>query len=129
MNKRNHILLLAMVAMLVVAGCGGKRLPEGVLDHDKMVDFLTDAYLLESYYAVETNYNFDSISPDFVRAYDDILERHGITSDEVETSLDYYSHNPELYNAISREVEARIDEKTTESKSSDPVAIELAPAE
>lgn len=129
MNNKTLFLPLAIVALLFAVACGGKRLPDGVLDHDQMVDFLTDAYLLEGYYAVETNYNFDTVSPDFARAYDDILERHGITREQVDASLEYYSRNPEPYNAISKEVEARIDKKTTESKSSDAVVIEHATIE
>ena len=128
MDKKILPLSLALVLTFAV-GCGGKKLPEGVLGHDQMVDFLTDAYLLEGYYAVETNYTFDTIAPEFARAYDDLLEYHGISRDEVEASLDYYSRHPEPYNAICKEVEARIDEKTTESKSSNPVVIELAPTE
>ena len=112
-----------------MAACGGKRLPDGVLDHDQMVDFLTDAYMLEGYYAVETNYGFDSISPEMARAYDDILDRHGITRQQVETSLDYYAHNLVPYNKINKEVEARIDAKNTGQTPVQPVAIELAPTE
>lgn len=129
MKQKILCLSLAAAVLLLALGCRGDRLPEGVLGHDQMVDFLTDAYLVEGYFAVETNYTFDSITPEMVHAYDDVLTRHGITREQVEASFEYYARHPEPYNAISKEVEARINEKATSPESSKHVAVELAPEE
>ncbi len=125
MKKYILVLSFALAALLSV-GCGGNRLPDGVLGHDQMVAFLADAYMVEGYYAVETNYTFDSITPEMVRAYDDILEHHGITREQFDASLEYYSHHPELYNAINKEVEAIVNEKATSSDSAEPVAVKVS---
>lgn len=122
-----HILTL-LAAVLLMVSCGGKKLPEGVLAHDSMVPLLVDVYLLEAYYAVETNYNYDSLSPEMMRAYDDVLARHGVTLDDFETSLAYYSEHPELYSAINREVAARLEtkaEKNAEETKVKPVKLDL----
>ena len=44
-----------------------------------VVDFLTEACLIEGYCAIETRYNFDSLTPEMVYAYDEILAEQGIT--------------------------------------------------
>lgn len=125
--------LLSLAALLLLAACGSKKLPEGVIDRDRMVPLLVDVYLTEAYYGVETSYsyNYDSLSPEMVRAYEDLLAKHGITADELETSLDYYAHHPEQYNAIHHEVRALLseDEEITDSVVTKPVKIELISVE
>lgn len=80
-----------------------------MLDKDQMVAFLTEAYKLEAYFAVETRYNYDSVSADMLAAYDKILADGGITKEQVETSITYYAQHPERYEAIQREVLVTLD--------------------
>lgn len=96
--------------MLLVA-CGGKSLPDGVIDHERMVPLLVDIYIAEAYFGVETSYQYDSLTPEMLRAYDDLLARHGVTGEELDASVDYYSQHPEEYNAIHHEVRALIEEE------------------
>lgn len=99
-------------AALLLAGCHrGGGLPQGVMDEGKMVDFLTDAYLLEGFYAIETQFRYDAVSPEVLHRYDSILTVHGITRDEVERSLAYYSQQLLLYEAIHDSVVVRLEEQ------------------
>lgn len=119
---------MLLSALLLTVGCKDKRLPEDVLDHDQMVSFLYEAYLVEGYFAVETNYVFDTISPELARAYDDIFTRQNITREQVETSIAYYSSDLSAYNAINRDVMAKLEKvKTTDSAATKSVAIEVVP--
>ncbi len=110
MSKR---LFFVPALLLLLAACGGERLPDGVIGRDSMVPLLVDIYIVEAYYGVETSYSYDydSLSPEMVRAYDALLAKHGITAAELETSLDYYAHHPEQYNAIHHEVRALLEEE------------------
>lgn len=128
--RNRYLAILAVLSLLpTVLGCGGKRLPNGVLDHGQMVDFLTDAYYLEALFAVETNFTFDTVSPEMVRAYADIMERHGVTREQVEASIEYYAVHPALYSKINEEVEARINAKATGESADKPVGVDVMPVE
>lgn len=116
---------IAILSLVLLAACGGRRMPEGVVGHDRMVPLLVDIYLIEAYYALETNYNYDSLSPEMLRAYDDVLARHGVTAGELEASLAYYSEHPEQYNAIHREVAARLEQENTGAAEATPVKVNV----
>ena len=103
-------LLLPLVAALTLAACSHNTLPEGVLDAGQMADFLSEAYQLEAYNTVMYRGNTDDPAPEVRAAYDDILRRQGISRDEVEKSLEYYSRHPLEYKEILDEVNSRIAE-------------------
>lgn len=97
------------MAMALLASCRRGERPADVLDAPQMVDFLADAYLLEGFYAVETQYRYDALSAEVLRAYDDILAKHGVSREQVEHSFAYYSEHPELYAPIQDSVLARLE--------------------
>ena len=105
-------LLLPLVCLLLLAAtsCRQQQHPADVLDAHTMADFLTDLYLVEGYYAVESQYRFDAASPEILGACNDVLEKHHVTRERVEKSFDYYSQHPEEYEKIQREVAARIEQ-------------------
>lgn len=96
-------------AILLMAACSSNSRPEGILDQQQMTDFLREAYLLEGYCAIETRYIFDSLTPEMIYAYDDILAEQGITREQVEASLAYYANHPEEYTAIHEAVAAELE--------------------
>ena len=104
--------VVAVVAAILVAACGGEKAPADLIPADRMVEFLTDAYLLEGFYAVESEYRYDALTPDVVRAYDDILMRHGLNRKQVERSFEYYSAHPDLYQPIHDSVLVRLDARS-----------------
>lgn len=99
-----HPLPLCLAALLLLSACRHNERPTDVLDAPQMVAFLSDAYLLEGFYAVETQYRYDAMSPEVLRAYDDILKAHHISREQVEHSFDYYASHPELYRPIQDSV-------------------------
>ena len=117
--------LIAFAALSLIA-CRRGELPADVLPADKMVDFLSEAYLLEGFYAVETEYRYDAMTPEVASVYDDILVRHGITKEAVERSFHYYSEHPEQYLPIHDSVIARLESgMTEEDKNSSPEDLHL----
>lgn len=107
----NKLSLPILVAATLLAACHNDRQPDGILDHQQMVDFLTDAYIIEGYCAIETRYNFDSLTPEMLYAYDDILAEQGITREQVEASLVYYANHPDKYLSIHEDVAAALNEE------------------
>lgn len=128
-----HILTtIPFVALLLFGACRHNERPADVLDAPQMVAVLTDAYLLEGFYAVETQYRYDVMSPEVLRAYDDILAAHHTSREQMEHSFDYYAAHPELYQSIQdsvlaileRQQEADTLDKATQTKPS-PIYLQL----
>lgn len=105
------IVLLLLPLLLTVAACRHEGRPADVMTHEQMVSFLTDAYLLEGFYAVETQYRYDALTPEVLHSYDSILQVHALTRDDVERSLDYYTRHLDEYQAIHEEVVARLEQQ------------------
>ena len=95
----------------MLCACSHKQLPEGVLEADRMVEFLTDAYMLESYNSIESKSDNDTLNLAVRSAYDDMLRRHNLTQKEVETSMAYYGNHPDQYRPILDEVAKRLNEE------------------
>ena len=100
---------LPLITLLLLAGCRQEGLPEGVASEERMVDFLTEAYQLEGYYAVETRYRYDVLPESVAQRYDSLLDAQGLTREEAERSLDYYSQHLDAYQRIHDSVVARLE--------------------
>lgn len=83
------------VGGLLFGACRHQELPDGVIDGERMAAFLTEAYMLEASYAIGSQYNYDSINPDALLAYDTVLRRLDLDRETVEKSLDYYTKHPD----------------------------------
>ena len=105
--------LLLLLSLFVA--CRHDSLPEGVLDAATMTDFLTDAYLVEGAYAVETRYRYDSLPDHVLRDYDSLLAVYGVTREQVERSFDYYLQHMETYQTIQDSIVARFEARQAES--------------
>lgn len=99
MMKRTHTAALAAVLgmTLLLGACHDDRLPQGIMDTAAMTAFLTDAYQLEGIYAITSGHQYDTVSPEALRAYDDLLRKHGVSRVQVDSSLAYYATRPDVY--------------------------------
>lgn len=105
-------LTATLAALLLFGACRHDERPADVLDAPRMVAFLSDAYLLEGFYAVESQYRYDAMTPEVLRAYDDILKAHHTSREQVEHSFDYYASHPDLYRTIQDSVLAILDRQS-----------------
>jgi hypothetical protein len=104
------LLLLTAVAILALTGCRHTDArPADVLDEEQMTAFLADAYLLEGFYAIETQYRYDAVSTEMLQRYDSLLAVYGFTREQLEHSFDYYSQHLDAYAAIHDSVVARLE--------------------
>lgn len=109
---KNIALLLLTLAALI--SCKSDRLPDGILNEEQMVAFLTDAHLLESYYSITTNFHYEERADEIAASYDELFEKHHTTRAIVDSSRSYYLHHPDLYNDIYEQVLDNIVEKANE---------------
>lgn len=96
--------LLLPVLLLVMASCHSNPQPADVLDPQTMASLLSEAYMLEGFYAIETEYRYDTMLPEVLAAYDDILARHHTSRQAVERSFTYYAAHPLQYKTIQDSV-------------------------
>lgn len=103
-------ILFIIVAVTVLAACS--RTPGYVIPEERMASLMADIYLGDA--VVENDgksFNTDSLRKVLMQS---IYAKHGVTREEVDTSLYWYGHNIQAYMEMSKRTEemlqARIDE-------------------
>lgn len=101
-------IVLLFVTSIVFASCGTK--PRSVLSEGKMVEVFQDLYIVD---AMMKNRR-DEFKSD---AYKDalingVLQKHGITQAQLDSSLVWYSDNITLYSVIQDTVAARLQKRS-----------------
>lgn len=124
--KYRIVLLFVAVAMFFCSCHHDEKLPEGIMDTSEMIDFMTDVYILEGYFAIENNHNYDTVSPEALRAYDEMLRKHGVNREQADSSLGYYAERPELFAEINDAALRRLEKETKSiSVPERPVGVEI----
>ena len=100
--------VLLVLSTLFVA-CRHDEIPADVMDAPTMTAFLKEAYLLEGFYAIETEFRYDSLNAEMIASYDSLLDRYGLTREDFERSIDYYTRHPRAYQVIHERVVAGLD--------------------
>ena len=85
-----YSVLLLLVAMLNTA-CD---VPYGVLNQDDMAAVLTDIHLTEALVGQQYSYNDYGTKR---ACFESVFQKHGITRDEFNESLDWYAHHPKAF--------------------------------
>lgn len=111
MKKTNILSLLSIVCIFsfFLTSCHRVSIPSDVMEEEKMAEFLQRAYLLEGFYAVETQFRYDTLQPEMIASFDSLFSEFGITRDEFEQSVDWYSQHSEVYSRVHDTVIARLD--------------------
>lgn len=112
LKSRNRIGWVAGVLLMVIlmAGCR----PKGVLSSRQMRNVLYDLHRTEAILQY-AGYNYghnEAVS----KYYYEVLERHGVTQAQFDSSLVWYTDHPELFNKLYPKVIARFDEEIEAQK-------------
>lgn len=97
-----------LLSSILLTGCDDS-VPDGVMNEAELTSFLKEAYILEGFYAVETNFRYDSLTPQMVASYDSLLKEHKLTREDFETSISWYTHHPERYERVHKQVIDELD--------------------
>lgn len=92
-SRLNILIVLTFAAVMTICSC--RRTPSGVLSRNEMAEVLADIYIGES--VVESDYmafQSDSARKALKQA---ILERHGVTQQQLDTSFVWYGHHLDRY--------------------------------
>lgn len=93
--RKNKVLLIAlMVCTLVLSGCR----PKGILHSREMRSVITDLHKVDALLEVTNVSRYNSE----VRSiyYAQVLEKHGITQAQFDSSLVWYTAHPQLFDKI-----------------------------
>lgn len=93
-----------ILLLLLLSGCTLR--PLGVLSQDEMVDVLLDVHIVES--AIKT---LDSNSKRVEKQeyYNEMFAKHGITKEQFDNSLEWYSHHPKRLVEVYDEVKIKAE--------------------
>ena len=98
----NRKWLVIVCVLLAVVGCR----PRGVLSNKEMRDVLYDLHRLDG--ALQTvGYNYGH-TQEVAAYYKSVLDEHGITQAEFDSSLVWFTDNPQIFNKIYPKVIARL---------------------
>ena len=101
------ILMLSVVPCFT--SCKSEPQPEPpVLEEARFVDLLTDAYLLEGFYAFQSNYHFDTLKPEMIASYDSLLAQHGISQAIFDSTVLWYTRHPDIFARVQDSVMQRL---------------------
>lgn len=112
MRKLFSILLFGL--FLSVVSCG--RQPSGVIGNDEMVDLLVDVYTSEA--LTQDNVGMFDTGEKKEALYNSVLNKHGVTRQQFDTSLYWYGQNAEIFNKINEKVTERLKDKRIEIEAS-----------
>lgn len=101
----NRWLLSCLAAALLLCGCLARR-PEGVMSPRKMENFLYDYHLAQSV-AVSLPYN-ERYKRELYYNY--VFEKHGLSRDDFNKSVVWYTRHPDELNKIYTRLYNRIDD-------------------
>lgn len=99
MNKKRKLIYVSLLASfaLLSSGCSNKE--EQVLSRDKMVAIVYDIQLAESMFQIKYNDFVTREKKDAI--INGILEKHGVTQAQLDSSLVWYSDNAEVYTRVN----------------------------
>ncbi len=106
-NRLRTSLLAAIMGLLCLSACNVRR-PEMVISNNKM------AYVLYDYHMTKAMIKNRTVpSDDEKQAYMDfVFKKHGITEEVFDSSLSWYSHNPDQMTSVYDQVFARMNRES-----------------
>lgn len=103
MTTVRKIAILAVATAFVFGAC--RKRPKDVLAENDMVDLLVDLQLADAYYSTTSS------SPDRVDRkilVESVLEKHGVSREQLDSTISYYGRNMDEYSALYDKVETRL---------------------
>lgn len=94
--KRN---LLVVCLCIYLLGCGSNKVPEGVLNEDKMVEMLVDIHMLEGMVS-SFPIHFDSSRILYPLMERDLFEKHQVPDSVFKRSLEFYMEDIRMMDRI-----------------------------
>ena len=110
-----HSYIIILTVLLSSCGMFEKEQDDNIIPKDKMVEIIVDAQFVESALKVHKRKREDMVAYTD-HYYNYIFEKHNITKEEFEESLEYYSENIAELDRIYADVINILSRKLSETK-------------
>lgn len=101
------------IALLMVACAGEKKVPEGMIPENEMVNILLDIHLMESQIEARRYLSRDSMQVAYMKEQASLFKKHKIDSAQYYKSYDYYftemSHMKDIYTKVAERMKVLSD--------------------
>ena len=101
---RRSVLFLVLFVGLLLSACNTR--PENILSEKKMENILVDLFLFEGTAQLKNMPVGDTLKTKY---YNQILQKHGLTQQQYDSSLMWYVKNSEEYMRLQNKVMARLE--------------------
>jgi hypothetical protein len=119
---KKTLLYPILLTFLVAAncGCGSSKSRMGILSEKKMSELLIDTHLADAILFVDKS-RADEKRDKGLFYYPSVLEKHGVTKAQMDSSVAYYMRNPAAYARIYDLVMKDLESKQASIKKPDEV--------
>jgi hypothetical protein len=83
--------------------------PEDLIPREKMVDVIVDLKLFDAAIVLEQKYKTSTINESKFYLYNSVIQKHGITRQQFESSLYYYQQDLDVMDKIFEEVITKLN--------------------
>ncbi len=108
------IIITSLLFVLVLSSCQRDPLPKNAIERDQYIGVLVDVHIAQALYTDRLRINIDSIESEPL--YMSVLDKHGVTEDEMAATTRFYTRNPKKYDKVYAEVLSQISLKLEEGK-------------
>ncbi|MFH2094235.1 MAG: DUF4296 domain-containing protein [Bacteroidota bacterium] len=121
----NRIWWFAGILLIIfITGCRENAepvIPSDIIAKDRMAGILIDMHLAD---AMLINLQLDKSNEKFnaENYYDQVLEKHGVTREDVEKSVSYYARIPDYYDKIYDDVVAGLSKMSDDIIAADSLS-------
>ena len=98
-----------LTILILLTACNSNRLPEGVLEEQKMVNVLTDLTVIDGY--MSSLMYTDTLRIEGKNYYATVYKNHNITRAVFDKSMKYYSTQPVLLDSMYSKVTKKLELK------------------
>ncbi|MBN2175336.1 MAG: DUF4296 domain-containing protein [Bacteroidales bacterium] len=111
--KSFQILIFLLLLGYIITGCTSKidevgPPPPDLIPRDTMVNIIADIHLMDAIMQNAQKRGDDQLENKKIILYESIMEKHQITRDQFESSLEYYEQNLDVIDAIYADVITRL---------------------
>lgn len=117
--NRNFILIILLILFLSACQNSENRVPEGVLSKSKMIEVLTEVYILEA------SINHENISVGIKNQYnsvhyDELFKRLEVNKVSFDTSLVFYKKDLKIFKEIHDSIYNNLEQMKLEFEKEEP---------
>lgn len=102
--KRIFVISALLATIFLAASCNKNKLPEGIIEEKVMIEILSEMHTVDAFFNNTVGYDCDTVIGEVYYTYEQIFKKHGVTRDQFETSMDYYSKNPQQFRDMYEKV-------------------------